>query len=209
MTTKTSNWTRATRTLGALLICVLWATPANVLGQGTLSGNVSGSAGTFTGPLAGDVTGPQGATVVSPLIARDAEIVPAVLAADGAGSGLDADLLDGLDSSELVGATGATGAQGPAGNDGLPGGVSGWEIVTVTLEITINPGAFQNLVASCPTGKKLTGGGGSAAVTINSDFALVRSRPLDDDSWQASWTNVDTVARTEDFTTYAICADVS
>ncbi len=125
MTTKMSNWTRATRTLGALLIGVLWATPANVLGQGTFSGNVSGSAATFSGVLAGDVSGPQGATVVSPSIARDAEIVPAVLAADGAGSGLDADLFDGLDSSAFVGATGATGPQGPAGDDGLPGGVSG------------------------------------------------------------------------------------
>jgi hypothetical protein len=206
MTITMSNWKRATRTVGALLIGVLWATPTNVLGQGTLAGNVSGSASSITGVLAGDVAGPQGATVVDPSIARNAEIFPAVLAADGAGSGLDADLFDGLDSSGFVG---ATGAQGPAGNDGSPGGVSGWEIVTVTLEITINPGAFQNLIASCPNGKKLTGGGGSAAVTIVSDFALVRSRPLDDDSWQASWTNVDTVARTEDFTTYAICADVS
>ena len=99
MTTKLSNWTRAGRTLGALCVGVLLATPTNVLAQGTLSGNVSGSAATFTGALAGEVTGPQGATVVSPLIARDAEIVPALLAADGAGSGVDADLLDGLDSS--------------------------------------------------------------------------------------------------------------
>ena len=99
MTTKLSNWTRAGRTLGALCVGVLLATPTNVLAQGTLSGNVSGSAATFTGALAGEVTGPQGATVVSPSIARDAEIVPALLAADGAGSGVDADLLDGLDSS--------------------------------------------------------------------------------------------------------------
>ena len=99
MTTKLSSWTRAGRTLGALCVGVLLATPADVLGQGTFSGNVSGSAATFTGALAGEVTGPQGATVVSPSIARDAEIVPALLAADGAGSGVDADLLDGLNSS--------------------------------------------------------------------------------------------------------------
>ena len=102
MTTKLSNWTRAGRTLGALCVGVLLATPTNVLAQGTLSGNVSGSAATFTGALAGDVTGPQGATVVSPLIARDTEIVPTLLAGDGAGSGVDADLLDGLDSSAFA-----------------------------------------------------------------------------------------------------------
>ena len=99
MTTKLSSWTRAGRTLGALCVGVLLATPTDVLGQGTFSGNVSGSAATFTGALAGEVTGPQGATVVSPSIARDAEIVPALLAANGAGSGVDADLLDGLNSS--------------------------------------------------------------------------------------------------------------
>ncbi len=102
MTTKLSNWTRAGRTVGALCVGVLWATPTDVLGQGTLSGNVSGSAATFTGALAGEVTGPQGATVVSPSIARDTEIVPALLAADGAGSGVDADLLDGLNSSAFA-----------------------------------------------------------------------------------------------------------
>ncbi len=34
-------------------------------------------------------------------LARDSEIMPAVLAADGSGSGLDADLLDGLNSADL------------------------------------------------------------------------------------------------------------
>ena len=49
MTTKLSSWTRAGRTLGALCVGVLLATPTDVLGQGTFSGNVSGSAGDFTG----------------------------------------------------------------------------------------------------------------------------------------------------------------
>ena len=37
-------------------------------------------------------------------LARDSEIVPTVLAADGAGSTLDADVLDGLDSTAFLGA---------------------------------------------------------------------------------------------------------
>ena len=80
---------------------------------GDVTGNVSGSAASFTGLLGGDVTGPQAATVVSPLIARDTEIVPTVLAADGTGSTLDADLLDGLNSSAFVqaGANTFTGTQ--------------------------------------------------------------------------------------------------
>jgi hypothetical protein len=102
MTATMSIWTRTTRMSGALLIGVLWAAPTSVLGQGTLSGNVSGSASGFTGVLDGEVSGPQGATVVDSSIARDTEIVPTLLAADGAGSGVDADLLDGLDSSAFV-----------------------------------------------------------------------------------------------------------
>ena len=39
------------------------------------------------------------------LIARDAEIMPAVLAGDGSGSGVDADTLDGFDSSAFVSST--------------------------------------------------------------------------------------------------------
>ncbi|RIK42413.1 MAG: hypothetical protein DCC55_08930 [Chloroflexi bacterium] len=39
---------------------------------------------------------------IDPAIARDGEIVPAVLAADGAGSGLDADLLDGQNADAFA-----------------------------------------------------------------------------------------------------------
>lgn len=39
---------------------------------------------------------------IDALLARDAEVLPTVLAGDGSGSGLDADLLDGLDSTAFV-----------------------------------------------------------------------------------------------------------
>ena len=50
-----------------------------------------------------DITsGTVGEPYIDPLIARDDEIVPTVLASDGTGSGLDADLLDGRDSLDLM-----------------------------------------------------------------------------------------------------------
>ncbi|MSP12524.1 MAG: hypothetical protein EXR62_06155 [Chloroflexi bacterium] len=42
---------------------------------------------------------------IDPAIARDSEIMPTVLSRDGAGSGLDADLLDGRDSSSFAAAS--------------------------------------------------------------------------------------------------------
>jgi len=49
-----------------------------------------------------DLTDAATEAQIPPQIARDAEIMPAVLAGDGSGSGLDADRLDGLDSSDLL-----------------------------------------------------------------------------------------------------------
>lgn len=42
---------------------------------------------------------------IDPLLARDSEILPSILAGDGTGSTLDADLLDGLDSSAFASAS--------------------------------------------------------------------------------------------------------
>jgi hypothetical protein len=50
-----------------------------------------------------DITsGTVGEPFIDPLIARDSEVVPIVLANDGSGSTLDADLLDGRDSLDLA-----------------------------------------------------------------------------------------------------------
>jgi hypothetical protein len=49
-------------------------------------------------------------------IARDAEVMPTVLASDGAGSGLDADRLDGLDSSDFLSSSNDYGRSGVASN---------------------------------------------------------------------------------------------
>lgn len=78
----------------------------HVSGPTTLAGNV-----TITGTLTGGAHNHDGSAITSgtvadariaATIARDSEILPAVLAGDGAGSGLDADLLDGQHASAFV-----------------------------------------------------------------------------------------------------------
>ena len=69
-------------------------------GDGSLLTNVPPAVHAHSG---GDITsGTVADARIDAAIARDSEIVPAVLAADGTGSGLDADLLDGLNSTAFA-----------------------------------------------------------------------------------------------------------
>ena len=58
------------------------------------------------------------------------------------------------------GPQGAKGDTGAAGAAGLPG-ISGYE-VTLPTAVGINPGATEEVVKSCPPGKKVLGGGASS-----------------------------------------------
>lgn len=51
-----------------------------------------------------DISGVLSESTIPGAIARDAEVMPIVTGSDGPGSGVDADLLDGLDSTDLAGA---------------------------------------------------------------------------------------------------------
>lgn len=63
----------------------------------------SGYAASTHSHAASDITSGELADARMPAtIARDSEVMPAVLASDGTGSGLDADKLDGKDSSDFV-----------------------------------------------------------------------------------------------------------
>lgn len=103
---------------------------------------------------------------------------------------------------------GDTGLQGPAGPQGFPGpagpqgiaGMSGLEIVTVTQPAW--PSA-QALIASCPAGKKVIGGGASVQ---SSNAVLVGSFPIDK-AWSAVARQPDN--STVDLAVFAICAFVN
>src|SRR5579862_8663149 len=112
-----------------------------------------------------------------------------------------------------------TGPQGPPGQNGTNGtngtnGVSGYEIVTKTLPLPggfdDEPGTGQIDDVSCPTGKKVLGGG----VTVDSSglplFAtsVVRySGPLSGGSgWTAFVQRTDNQSQTAQWTLWAICA---
>lgn len=53
-----------------------------------------------------DITGAVNDAVIPDTLTRDAEVIPIVTGGDGSGSGVDADLLDGMDSTDFVSETG-------------------------------------------------------------------------------------------------------
>ena len=74
--------------------------------DGKITGPISGAKlGTHAHSGADITTGTVAEARIDSLVARDSEIMPTVLASDGAGSGLDADLLDGKHASELASLT--------------------------------------------------------------------------------------------------------
>lgn len=111
-----------------------------------------------------------------------------------------------------TGPTGPQGPQGPRGNEGPqgPAGVSGWEIVS--QEFGLEPETqFIELSVSCPSGKKVLGGGfNSPGYTLNDHVTVPESNPrLDGSGWEVTVDN-DTVAPDPlPFHVYAICASVS
>ncbi|MFF4448505.1 hypothetical protein [Streptomyces sp. NPDC001502] len=114
----------------------------------------------------------------------------------------------------LLGAVGAH-AEGVTGSDGpVPSvpvqhgdkggsGISGYEVVRQEGAV-VEPNAFEQVVATCPAGKKVIGGGffGNGAKLLT-----IRSFPgSGNTSWIVTVQNTDTVPL--GFSAYAICANV-
>jgi hypothetical protein len=106
--------------------------------------------------------------------------------------------------------TGPPGSPGPPGPPG-PAGVSGYEIVT--QEQQDNSFAFfGGQSASCPTGKKVLGGGASALTAdgaVQGGYEVLQEYPAGDSGWAAVFNIANRLGTSFILTTYAICATVS
>ena len=97
---------------------------------------------------------------------------------------------------------GPKGDPGPQGPKGDPGGFSGYEIVTNVD--TLPSGGGLHVVATCPAGKKVLGGGYSSGANL----ATERSLPINNGTAWDIYVN-DTDNTTQGVAVYAICANVS
>ena len=104
------------------------------------------------------------------------------------------------------------GAVGPAGSPGRTGptgpvGVSAEQLVTA--DTSTNSNTVKSQSVSCPSGKKVVGGGAAVNTTSNS-LAITRSSPASDLSgWTAEAQETSAFAGNWRVTVYAVCAKVA
>jgi hypothetical protein len=108
-----------------------------------------------------------------------------------------------------VGAVGPAGPAGPAGRTGPAGpvGVSAEQLVTA--DSSTNSNTVKSQSVSCPSGKKVVGGGAAVSTTSNS-LAITRSFPSGDlTAWTAEAQETSAFAGNWKVTVYAVCANVA
>jgi hypothetical protein len=109
-------------------------------------------------------------------------------------------------NGKLPSSIGAVGPAGPAGPAGAVG-VSAEQLVT--SETSTNSNAVKSQSVSCPSGKKVLGGGAAVNTTSNS-LAITRSSPAGDLSgWTAEAQETAVFAGNWRVTVYAVCAKVA
>jgi hypothetical protein len=137
----------------------------NILATGTITGNGAGLTALNASQL---TSGTVADARIAGTIARYTQILPAVLAGDGAGSGLNADLLDGLSSSAFwktdgnAGTTPGTHFLGTTDNQPLElkaNGVRGWRLEPGSTPNVIG-GDSGNTVSLGAIGAVIAGGRG-------------------------------------------------
>jgi hypothetical protein len=109
-------------------------------------------------------------------------------------------------NGKLPSSIGAVGPAGPAGPAG-PVGVSGEQLVT--SDSATNSNTVKSQSVSCPSGKKVLGGGAAVNTTSNS-LAITRTSPSSDlRSWTAEAQETAAFAGNWRVTVYALCAAVA
>lgn len=106
------------------------------------------------------------------------------------------------------GVQGPMGFQGPAGPQGLPG-VRGYEVVfspTVPVPITVGGGATLTVLAVCPAGKIVIGGGHEFSTVANGQI-MVSSFPSAIDTWKAAFRVAQITPASITAKAYAICVN--
>ena len=107
-----------------------------------------------------------------------------------------------------AGAQGATGAQGPAGPEGPAGaGMSGYEIIWEPVSGTVPAGDTLIGIASCPTGKKVLGGGFVLeGAPLGYVPAIMGSYPMNDTTWRINMKNTTAAATNLSYYVFVTCA---
>lgn len=111
------------------------------------------------------------------------------------------------------GPEGPAGPAGPAGPQGPAGDFGGLVHQTVSSFQSVEPGRLsQPLVALCPPGTIVSGGGGQANTTSSTrGIVLSESMPTNNvipyqaEGWMARWVNLNGVTTTTNLTVIAIC----
>jgi hypothetical protein len=108
-----------------------------------------------------------------------------------------------------VGAVGPAGPAGPAGKTGPAGPVGVSAEVLVTSDSSTNSNTVKSRSVTCPSGKKVLGGGAAVNTTSNS-LAITRSSPSGDlTTWTAEAQETAAFAGNWKVTVYAVCANVA